>query len=243
MTAGAALFISDLHLSARYPDRNAMFFRFLEERAGSYGTLWILGDFFDFWIGPAHVRLEEHRDVLLRLRRLADEGVAVKFIWGNRDFQVGEELARFAAVEVLGESAEVDFGSRRALLIHGDSFCTKDTGHRVFRAVSRNAVVRAVYRALPSSLSLGIAQRLRKRSEAGVKKKAPERLTFTEKEIRKAFARGVDTIICGHCHEAREETFELGEGRRGTLWTLGAWEEEASYLEFSGGEFGRRVFR
>jgi UDP-2,3-diacylglucosamine pyrophosphatase LpxH len=53
----------------------------------------------------------------------------------------------------------------------------------------------------------------------------------------------VDTIICGHCHEARRETFDLAGGGKGTLWTLGAWEDEASYLEYSGGEFRRMTFR
>ena len=48
-------------------------------------------------------------------------------------------------------------------------------------------------------------------------------------------------IVCGHCHDAKEEEFELG-GRKGRLYTLGAWEEEAAYLEFSEGEFRPRVF-
>lgn len=239
----SAVFISDLHLSDRYPERNAMFFRFLEERGAGVGTLWILGDFFDFWIGPAHVHLPEHRDVLLRLRKLADAGTAVKFIWGNRDFQAGKELSKFAGVEVLGESTQVEFGPHKTLLIHGDSFCSRDRGHQVFRAVSRNAVVKALYRSLPTGVSLGIAKRIRARSEAGVKKKAPRTMTFAEEEIRKAFGRGVDTIICGHCHEAKEESFELEGGKKGKLYTLGAWEEDAKYLEFAGGEFRPCVFR
>lgn len=237
----ATLFISDLHLSARYPARNDLFFRFLEARAGTYSTLWLLGDFFDFWIGPAHLRQGEHREVLLRLRALVDSGVGVRFIWGNRDFQAGRELSRATGVEVRGESAEETFGAHRTLLIHGDSFCTKDTGHQVFRAVSRNRVVKALYRALPDAVSLGLARRIRARSEAGVARKAPAKMTFAEEAIRGAFARGVDTIVCGHCHEAREEEFDLG-GRRGKLYTLGAWEETARYLEFSEGEFRPRVF-
>ncbi|KAF0245310.1 MAG: UDP-2 3-diacylglucosamine [Planctomycetota bacterium] len=241
MSGRGAVFISDLHLSDRHPERSELFFRFLEERAAGIGTLWILGDFFDFWIGPAHVRLGEHRETLLKLRALGDAGTEVKFIWGNRDFQAGEELSKFAGVEVLGESCERKFGEHRTLLIHGDSFCSRDRGHQVFRAVTRNRVVKAIYKALPSAVSLGIAKRLRARSEAGVARKSARTMSFAEEAIREAFGRGVDTIVCGHCHEAREEEFEL-EGRKGRLYTLGAWEEEARYLEFSGGEFRPRVF-
>lgn len=239
--SGRVIFISDLHLSERHPGRSALFYRFLEERVAGAGTLWLLGDFFDYWIGPAHMRLGEHRETLLRLRALVDAGTAVKFIWGNRDFQVGAELSKFAKVEVLWESAEVIFGAHRTLLIHGDSFCSRDRGHQMFRAVTRNRVVKAIYRALPAGVSLGIAKRLRARSEAGVARKSARTMSFAEDAIREAFSRGVDTIVCGHCHDAKEEELDLG-GRRGTLFTLGAWEEEAEYLEFEGSEFRRKVF-
>ncbi len=241
MGGRGAVFISDLHLSGRHPGRSALFYRFLEERAAGIETLWILGDFFDFWIGPAHMRLGEHRETLLKLRALADAGTAVKFIWGNRDFQVGEELSKFAGVEVIGESCERVFGTHRTLLIHGDSFCSRDRGHQVFRAVARNRVVKALYRALPAGVSLGIAKRIRARSEAGVARKSMKTMSFAEEAIRAAFGHGVDTIVCGHCHDAKEEEFELG-GRKGRLYTLGAWEEEAAYLEFAEGEFRPRVF-
>ena len=112
---------------------------------------------------------------------------------------------------------------------------------QVFRAVTRNRVVKALYRALPTGVSLGIAKRLRARSEAGVARKSARTMSFAEEAIREAFGSGVDTIVCGHCHEAREEEFDLG-GRKGRLYTLGAWEEEARYLEFAGGEFRPRVF-
>lgn len=240
MGAGA-VFISDLHLSGRHPERAELFYRFLEERAAGFGTLWILGDFFDYWIGPAHMRLGEHRETLTKLRALGDAGTEVKFIWGNRDFQAGSELSKFAGVEVIGESCEREFGGHRTLLIHGDSFCSRDRGHQVFRAVTRNRVVKALYRALPAGVSLGIARRLRARSEAGVKRKSMATMSFAEEAIREAFGHGVDTIVCGHCHDAKVEEFDLG-GRKGRLYTLGAWEEKAEYLEFSGGEFRPRTF-
>ena len=45
------LLISDLHLHEQRPDIYRAFFRFLEEKAVQADALYILGDFFEVWIG------------------------------------------------------------------------------------------------------------------------------------------------------------------------------------------------
>ncbi len=45
------LFISDLHLQEERPDITRAFLQFLEERAPGAQALYILGDFFEVWIG------------------------------------------------------------------------------------------------------------------------------------------------------------------------------------------------
>ena len=45
------LFISDLHLEAKRPDITRAFLRLLETRAPSFDELYILGDFFEVWLG------------------------------------------------------------------------------------------------------------------------------------------------------------------------------------------------
>ena len=46
-----ALFISDLHLTEERPEANERFISFLEEKARDAEALYILGDFFEYWIG------------------------------------------------------------------------------------------------------------------------------------------------------------------------------------------------
>ena len=45
------IFISDLHLSADVPQLNALFFQSLQAWRGKIDALYILGDFFDVWVG------------------------------------------------------------------------------------------------------------------------------------------------------------------------------------------------
>ena len=44
-------FIADLHLSETRPDITACFMRFIENEAIKAGKLYILGDFFEAWVG------------------------------------------------------------------------------------------------------------------------------------------------------------------------------------------------
>jgi UDP-2,3-diacylglucosamine hydrolase len=46
-----ALFISDLHLAEDRPQANERFIAFLEGEARAAQALYILGDFFEYWIG------------------------------------------------------------------------------------------------------------------------------------------------------------------------------------------------
>ena len=43
--------IADLHLSAKRAEMVRLFFAFLDKIAHRGNTLYILGDFFDYWIG------------------------------------------------------------------------------------------------------------------------------------------------------------------------------------------------
>ena len=47
----STLFISDLHLTEERPEANERFIALLEDRARGAEALYILGDFFEYWIG------------------------------------------------------------------------------------------------------------------------------------------------------------------------------------------------
>ena len=63
------LFISDLHLEAKRPDITRAFLRLLETRAAQFDALYILGDFFEVWLGDDTID-ELGREVADALARL-----------------------------------------------------------------------------------------------------------------------------------------------------------------------------
>ncbi|MBK8287218.1 MAG: metallophosphoesterase [Cellvibrionales bacterium] len=85
------LFISDLHLSEERPHTTAAFLAFLAEKAIACEQLYILGDFFDAWIGDDDDR-PLAAEIANALRKISDHGVQVFFQHGNRDFLLGDTL-------------------------------------------------------------------------------------------------------------------------------------------------------
>src|SRR5690606_30892344 len=80
-----ALFISDLHLSDDTPATLAAFDALLAGPARGVDALYILGDLFEYWAGDDDdTPLARH--VAAGLRVLADTGVRLHFLAGNRDF-------------------------------------------------------------------------------------------------------------------------------------------------------------
>ncbi|MEM8317771.1 metallophosphoesterase, partial [Morganella morganii] len=84
----SVLFISDLHLEAERPDITRAFLSFLDERARRAEALYILGDFFEAWIGDDGMDAFQ-RSIAQSLRQVADGGTRIYLMHGNRDFLIG----------------------------------------------------------------------------------------------------------------------------------------------------------
>ena len=63
-----AQFISDLHLTPERPDIARAFLRFMEEQAPESQALYILGDFFEYWVGDDAME-PFHQDIADKLRQ------------------------------------------------------------------------------------------------------------------------------------------------------------------------------
>ena len=84
------LFISDLHLTEERPEANERFIGFLEDKARAAGELYILGDFFEYWIGDDDLAAPFNAVVAGLLRDLSQRGIPLYFMHGNRDFLIGQ---------------------------------------------------------------------------------------------------------------------------------------------------------
>lgn len=135
------LFISDLHLDPARPAITELFLEFLRTQVPGSDALYILGDLFEAWIGDDTPSTAADA-VAVALHAVADSGVPVFFMAGNRDFLVGETYAQRAGFRILPDPTVIDLYGHTTLLMHGDLLCTDDTAYQAFRAQTRDPVFR-----------------------------------------------------------------------------------------------------
>jgi UDP-2,3-diacylglucosamine hydrolase len=230
------LFISDLHLDAERPAVTELFGAFMQRQTMAADALYILGDLFEAWVGDDDPS-ETGAYVAARIREVADAGVPVFFIRGNRDFLLGETFARRAGMRILPDPAVVMLYGKPAILMHGDLLCTSDTAYQAFRAQTRQPAWQAQFLAQPLAARLAFAAQARAASAAhqgGLKRddKAQfETLTDVAPEtVDATLARfGIDTLIHGHTHRPAIHDLTI-DGRTCRRIVLGDWYEQGSVL-------------
>ena len=227
------IFISDLHLSADVPQLNALFFQSLQDWRGKIDALYILGDFFDVWVGD-----DDDGPFIQSIKAaLADfaQATPVFVQHGNRDFLLGEKFAAESGIRLLPEQYVAELYGKPYLLVHGDELCSDDVAYQQFRAQSRNPMWQAAVLMKPLAERRMLAGQIRMMSET--KKNAEGK-----SEISDATEAGVQALlgnyagqntavlIHGHTHRPAVHTHEI-DGRTLTRYVLQDWEgERGGYL-------------
>lgn len=220
-TRTLALFISDLHLQASHPRTADAFFDFLATRAIHAESLYLLGDIFEYWAGDDDLATPFNAGVAAALHRLAERGVKLYWMAGNRDFLVGTGFAAAAGLALLAEPHVATFGGQRVALVHGDAQCTGDTKYMAFRTQVRDAAWQRQFLAMPLSQRKAIIAGLREGSRSAHAEKSCEIMDVTPDAVAALHdATGADVIIHGHTH--RPALHQHGERRRFVLpdWEL-----------------------
>lgn len=224
------LFISDLHLEDARPEATTLFLRFLRDEASTAEALYILGDLFEAWVGDDDPSTTGAQ-VATALRELADTGVPVFFMHGNRDFLLGADYAERAGMTLLPDPTVIDLHGTPTLLGHGDLLCTDDAAYQAFRAQTRDPQWQAQFLAQPLPARLAFAEQARAASKAryGELSSAGTAETITDVNadaVANAFKEhGVRRMIHGHTH--RPAIHDTPEGQR---IVLGDWYEQGSVL-------------
>ena len=129
----STLFISDLHLSDNTPEIEAGLYQFLE-REQDMARLFILGDFFEYWIGDDDDTPLARR-VISALRQVSARGTELYLVRGNRDLALGSVFADQVGATLLGDTTVVDLEGVATLILHGDTLCTDDVEYQKMRAI------------------------------------------------------------------------------------------------------------
>ncbi len=212
------LFVSDVHLRPNDDDgRNGAFFEFLEQDCDA---LYLVGDIFDYWIGPKHLQGPDYAKALEALRRRARKSRTF-FIRGNRDYMVDEKFEKATGIAILGDRARIEIGDRTVLLAHGDFVYNTNAKYTAYRTMARSKPIRDLWLQIPAVAMKRLIGGFRK-----VSVKTTPQVRWEREEIlskaRPLFEQGADVLICGHIHQPRHESAEIG-GRRRDVYLMGDW--------------------
>lgn len=226
-----SLFISDLHLTEERPAANERFIAFLEKTARPADALYILGDFFEYWIGDDDLAEPFNAVVAGLLRELSKKGVQISLMHGNRDFLIGEGFCAATGAELLEDPIVREVGGVKTLLMHGDTLCTDDVEYQAWRRKARDPAFQAQF--LAKSLSerrLAVGQ-MREKSRQVVQEKTAEIMDVNDDAVREALRRhGVPRLIHGHTHRPGRHALEV-DGARCERWVLPDWYGRGGYVE------------
>ena len=234
------IFISDLHITLEKPEVTKLFLDFLNNRARKASALYILGDFFDAWIGddvptPPINKIREH------LKRLTDSGTKVYLQQGNRDFLVGERFCTDTGVELMEDYVVIDLFGEPTLLMHGDLLCTDDTAYLAFRAKTRQQEWQQDVLRKPLFLRLLVSRWYRIRSHFHKQKKSGEIKDVNQQSVIETMRDyKVLRLIHGHTHRPAVHNFKINaqpaqrfvlpDWKHGTPGAL-CWNQEGYTIE------------
>jgi UDP-2,3-diacylglucosamine hydrolase len=230
---GAIYFASDLHLTRVESCAFDQWVEFCSRVAVDGQALYLLGDVFEAYIGDDD-DAPLVGAVAAALRRLADAGVELAFMHGNRDFLVGSGFAHRCGARLLGDVEVIELAGRRAALLHGDTLCTDDVQYQTVRRQLRDPAWQAQFVAQPLAARRAFAAQARAESAAHTAMAAAEIMDVNAAAVADVLAQTeADWIIHGHTH--RPAVHDLGGGRQRIV--LGDWPRAASWLRVEGARF------
>ncbi len=225
------LFISDLHLCASRPHITEAFVDFLSHTASTAKALYILGDLFEYWAGDDDTENAFHQHIIASFNNLADSGVKIFLMHGNRDFLIGETFCKAAKVTLIKDPLLIDLHGRKTLLSHGDDLCIDDIAYQQFRTQVRDKEWQAKFLAQPLQARKNQIEAIRLRSEQEKSRKSFEIMDVNSDAVVDLLRKyqHPELLIHGHTHRPNRHVIEL-DGRISTRWVLGDWYEQGSYL-------------
>jgi UDP-2,3-diacylglucosamine hydrolase len=234
MPRDAVYFLSDAHLGAESPEREAgreaRLVSFLDALHDRAAAVYIVGDLFDFWFEYRSAIPRRHFRVLCALGRLRDAGIPVTYLGGNHDFWIGRFLTDELGIEVHDGPLELRLQDRRLWVHHGDGLIGGDLGYRLLKKVLRSPLCIALYRLIHPDLGIPFATWVSGRSRHSRDDRPLDTDRLRREIAGPRFAAGADAVIIGHFHPPVEHR---EPGRE--FFVLGDWIRQFRYLVLEDG--------
>lgn len=231
MKQAHSLFISDLHLCESRPEITRSFICFLQNTAYLGEALYILGDFFEYWVGDDDLSNPLHLDIIRALRQVSDSGTKLFIMHGNRDFLISGQFCIATGATLLSDPVLIDLYGNPTLLSHGDALCTDDDAYQTFRNEVRTEAWSKKFLSQPIDERHELVRQLRQESEVAKSEKSAAIMDVNHLAVEQLF-RDFDyppTLIHGHTHQPALHHLMI-DCHAVTRIVLGDWYDQGSYL-------------
>lgn len=173
------------------------------------GAVFILGDWFDAWVGDDACTDFEHR--ACAVVRAASQRLSVHVMHGNRDFTLGAAFLAACGAQALPDPCLLAWGQARHLLSHGDAWCTTDRPYMAFRAQSRTRAWQDAFLSIPVVQRRAQVAAMRAQSESTkAAQMAADWVDVVAAEVaHSACNAGATSVIHGHTHQGLDFWLDL----------------------------------
>ena len=228
------LFISDLHIDTGCPEITRQFLDLVAGEARGAEALYILGDFFESWVGDDAA--DPHQTAaILGLKALTDSGVPCFVMHGNRDFLLGGRFCHLSGARLLPDPLLVTLYGEPVLVMHGDALCTDDSAYQRLRATVRNPNWQRQFLALSVEARRFLAGAARMGSQKHTAALEPAIADVNPQSVAAALrGAGAGTLLHGHTHRPAIHPLTV-DGRACTRIVLGDWHDRGSVLRWDRG--------
>jgi len=231
MSKQNTLFIADLHLDPSDVQLMQLFQQFWADYGRGAEKVYILGDLFESWLGDDDDS-EFAKSIAAELSQATASGTQVFLMSGNRDFLMGKRFARLTGCTYLPDPSRIDLYGELVLLTHGDSLCTDDKLHQVYRRTLQ-PVMKFLAPYSPISLRRWVGKTLRNKSKQHTKRTPLQIMDVQQLAVEKSMQKNnTKTLIHGHTHRGAVHDFELN-GHQAKRIVLHTWHESGNLLHWN----------
>lgn len=219
----ASIFISDVHLDAHLPERTQCFKLFLKNHIKQGDTLYILGDFFENWVGDDDDTPFAEEMVNL-LKAKIESGTTIYMMHGNHDFLQENRFSERSGCRLIPDPTMITLCGKPTLLMHGDTLCTDDKRYQQTRRWLRKNWVKRFFLSLPLSWRYKIADALHMgsdRHQASLESSVMDVNPNAVNQIMNEYQ--AERLIHGHTHRPAIHHIKNNQGSSRERVVMGSW--------------------
>lgn len=258
-------FLSDFHLGAGYhlakaKERGVVFpqekdelllaqheverklCRWLDYIKHDAGSIYLLGDIFDYWFEYKNVVPRGFTRFLGKLAEIADRGVDIHFFIGNHDIWLTDYLKNEIGMTIHRETFITDIQGKKFYMHHGDGLGNETRTFKLLRKIFHSQFLRKLYAGIHPHWTVGFAKRWSNHSriaggdEPFKGEKEESLVCFAKNELQKL--PDINYFIFGHRHIM----LDLMLRKESRIIILGDWISYFSYAIFDGQNLTLEIF-